>query len=237
MEEEKVTGWTIINNDGSERKLSREETDSFFTMIQDAAKRLEQRDGGEAWKAAREELNATVPDLHLDQLGGYTPIQGYGTYQGEECYFRARYQHATFSVGTYGKDPADWLVKIAVKIPGCRVIQKWDDIVWKKEEAFWLRKLAVRIPGLRKTAYVSGWEAKRQASMQVVPCDDPYGAGYLTPAQCVVIIRDALIPNLRKRTRNDGKQELKAMSDHIDALKHATRKMEGGADGLSTSIH
>src|SRR6266568_1754512 len=199
----------IIEPDGTERQVSGDEARSFWQMIQDTSNYLTERDGGGAWKAAVAELNRTIPGLHLDHMGGYVPIQGDGTYQGEECYFRARHQHAAFSVGTYDKDPADWLKKIIVRIPG---LYRTDPILpgmkpargWR-EMVPWLKKIVKRVPGLRQPAKVSGWNAKRKAEAQVVPDNDPHRAGYLTPAQCIVILREVLIPNLRVRTRNEGK--------------------------------
>lgn len=162
---------TIVENDGTEKTLSDEESREFFRKLVDTSNYLTERDGREAWQAAIRELNSKVPGLVLEQMGGYTPIQGSGTYEGDECYFRARGQIASFSVGTYDED-----------------------------------------------GNVTSWMAKRKAVAQVVPDDAPYAAGYLTPAECVVIIRDILIPNLQARTKEEGEQELQAYSDMIDSM-------------------
>lgn len=208
----------LVEDDGTSRQISGEDARSFWKMVKETSDYLTERDGGGAWKQAVAELNRTVPGLALDHMGGYVPIQGYGTYQGEECYFRARHQHAALSVGTYDYDPADWLVRVVSRIPGCRKIDTLNGYVIRKEAAPWIAKPAIRIPGLRQKATVSGWNAKRKAEAQVCSDSDPHGAGYLTPAECVVIIREVLIPNLRLRTRGEGRAELKAYSDMINRM-------------------
>lgn len=216
--------FSIVEPDGTERELSKEQTDAFFAMVQSVSDALDER--GDDWKGAVRELNQAVPGLNLSHMGGYVPIQGYGTYQGEQCYFRARHQHASFSVGTYDKDPADWLKRFALKTPGCRKFSYLGSMA-SKDIAPWLEIIAVHVPGLRKEAHVSSWMPKRRAQAQVTDDSDPHGAGYLTPAQCVVIIRDLLIPNLQSFSRKDGKTDVRAMHDLISRMAQVMRKNNG----------
>lgn len=171
---------TIVESDGTERQLTGDDAKSFWDAVQATSDYLTSRDGAKAWKDAVAELNRTVPGLELDRLGGYVPIQGEGTYEGESCYFRARGQHASFSVGTYHPD-----------------------------------------------GMVTNWLAKRKATAQVVPDDDPFGAGYLTPAECVVIIREVLVPNLQEMSQEEGEAELQNFHDLVD--KMVTRMNEKDA--------
>lgn len=44
-------------------------------------------------------LEALVPGLKIETLGGAAPVQGWGTYNGERFYFRYRYNNAQLHVG------------------------------------------------------------------------------------------------------------------------------------------
>ena len=234
-EDDHVMSFTLIEEDGTERPIQGDEARNFWNMVQETCNYLTQRDGRGAWDAARDELNKTVPNLHLTHLGGYTPIQGEGTYEGEECYFRARHQHAAFSVGTYDKDPADWVRNLAVKVPGLYRLVPYPLDIEHRDMARWLEKFVRHVPGLRQTAPVSGWHAKRKAEAQVVPDSDPHGAGYLTPAECVIIIRELLIPNLRVRSQRENRKEIRDINDLINRLKekYKNASLQGTSNDLS----
>lgn len=44
-------------------------------------------------------LEARVPGLKFEELGGAAPVQGWGTYRGEPFFFRYRYNNAQLTVG------------------------------------------------------------------------------------------------------------------------------------------
>lgn len=47
-------------------------------------------------------VRQTDPRVHLDELGGVTPVQGFGDVDGDEFYFRARGEHWSFEVDEAG---------------------------------------------------------------------------------------------------------------------------------------
>ena len=108
---------TVINHDGTERTMDKGEFRSFFDALAETAKVLDERDD---WDACKDALNE-IPDLVIDSIGGYVPIQAWGTYQGEPCYFRARHQHATFSVGSWNSDGemSSWMAKRQAGVQVC----------------------------------------------------------------------------------------------------------------------
>lgn len=95
---------TIIESDGSERRM---DADNIKAMIS-SLDNLDAR--GDNWTSVAPRLEAALGNLEVTSFGGYVPIQGEGTftsgeYAGHGFYFRARYQTATLSVGTYDDDP------------------------------------------------------------------------------------------------------------------------------------
>lgn len=98
---------TLIEQDGTERKMTADEIDDVLKGFDVIAETTKDHD----WKAAARQIENLVPDLVVEQLDGYVPIQGHGTYKGIEFYFRARYETATLSVGTYdeGGRVSSWM--------------------------------------------------------------------------------------------------------------------------------
>lgn len=104
---------TFIGADGNPHVMTEQEAEKFWNAVRATTDALAERDKPEDWQSAIDELNATIPGLKMTSLAGYVPIQGKGTYEGEACYFHARGQRATFSVGTHreGGDVDSWLPK------------------------------------------------------------------------------------------------------------------------------
>ncbi len=112
---------TIVGMDGSERKMEQDELGDMAEALRAASERSEEE--RPRMEAVIERLNAKIPDLHIEGLGGNVPIQGRGTYQGEEFYFRARYDSASLAVGsTDGEEVSSWnparFAKVRVTEPG-----------------------------------------------------------------------------------------------------------------------
>lgn len=114
---------TIINNDGSERKMDDEEAENFASLLSDIGDQMEEEQP--RMEAVIERLNAKVDGLELTYLGGAVPIQADGFYKGEPLYFRSRYSHASLSIGsTDEKPPSSWNPRLYAIV---RVTEPGDD--------------------------------------------------------------------------------------------------------------
>lgn len=104
---ELLKGIKVISNDGTEREMTDQEATDMAQSLNQAAVRSQEE--GPRLEAVIERLNEQVPDLEITRIGGNCPVQGEGTYQGEELYFRSRGTHASISVGsTDGESPNSW---------------------------------------------------------------------------------------------------------------------------------
>lgn len=98
---------TIVGLDGSQRKMDDEQAQDFAAVLEGIGERA--REERPRMDMVVHRLNEKIDGLFITGIGGNCPIQGSGTYKGEELYFRARGTHASLSVGsTDGEPPNSW---------------------------------------------------------------------------------------------------------------------------------
>lgn len=98
---------TIVGADGSQRNMDDDEAQDFASVLDDISDRVEEE--RPRMEAVIARLNEQIDGLEITSIGGNCPVQGDGTYNGEELYFRARGTHASLSVGsTDGEAPNSW---------------------------------------------------------------------------------------------------------------------------------